>query len=86
MTKDNEHRREVINKLEPYLELEGSDLGEAGQAIIFLLRVDYCISDEMWESLMKEAEDMLKTFEEDFEIVEEEYTVTRKSRELREKI
>lgn len=86
MTKDNKHRREVVAKLEEYLELEGSELGEAGQAITFLLALDYCISDELWSALLKEAEQMLKTFEEDFEIVEEEYTTTHKVKELREKI
>lgn len=86
MTTDSTHRREVVAKLETYLELEGSELGEAGNAIIFLLSMGYCISDELWDTLMKEAEQMLKTFEEEFEIVEEEYTTTHKVKELREKI
>lgn len=86
MTKDLDHMRDVASAIEPYMDLEGSELGEAVRSVINLLYYYYCISDELWDTLMKEAEQMLKTFQEDFEIVEEEYTTTHKSRELREKI
>lgn len=86
MTYDHERALKVTGGLEPYLELEGTELSEAGSLVVHLLGYPDYISDELWESLMREAENLLKTFEEDFEIVEEEYTTTHKVKDLREKI
>lgn len=74
--------REIEEKLEPYVELEGSEIGEAARALMQASHYSYCMSKDCFSAIVAELETQLEMFETQCEIVETTKTYTRTSREL----
>ena len=71
------HINDIIDELQKYADLEGSELGEACQHLINLWNMESYISCDLAEMLEKEIRWHLVSFKTSFEIKEEtrEYTV-----------
>lgn len=64
-------KSEQIQKLCEYAEADGSELGDAIDALIALSRYDYILSESLNDLIQKEMESQLENFQENCEIVEE---------------
>jgi len=80
---DKIHKR--VEELEQFVWLENTELGEACEYLICLINKGDYISDEFLTACIKEAEEQLQYFQENFDIVEEEKTSTSRVTILREK-
>lgn len=66
---------DVIEQLQVYTELEGTEVGDTAGRLIELYEssMDY-ISPKFLECLERELRDFLENFQQNYEIVEEDYT------------
>lgn len=77
-----ERAREIAEELEPYLELEGTETGEACSNLCRLISYDYCFDDEFYTALLVELESQLNMFKTRCTITERQETYTRTVREI----
>ena len=83
---NNTELEKSIKLLEEFCQLEGTELGEAWDKLIYIEQYDYCFSKEFNEAVQKEIIQQAKDAQEQFEIIEEEeIRPKRKVRVLREK-
>lgn len=77
-----DERNVLIEQLEEYVKLEGSEIGEACSLLCQLAHYSYCISDELVKALDKELVEQLTMFKEQTTIIERTETRTQTYREL----
>jgi len=68
-------KEEILEELEKYSQLEGSELGEVCESLLHLQRYDYCFSKEFVKAVEKEIRVRVKDFKENFKLTETNETV-----------
>jgi hypothetical protein len=82
MSYDYDAIQDLQNALEVYVELDGTEIGEACAALISLSGYPDYIGEECLTVVVKEMKEQLQNFQENYIIVEGEYTHTVLTREL----
>lgn len=82
MIYDRQKVSTLYEDLQPYIQAEGSELGEVGKHILGILGFPDYVSEEYLEATLKEAEDMLKELKDEF--VWKTRTITPAPYEVRE--
>jgi len=77
------HINDVIDELQTYADLEGSELGETCQQLINLWNMESYISSDLAEQLEKEIRWHLGNFKSCYEIIEETRQYAVKSLEYK---
>jgi hypothetical protein len=73
---------EILNELLEYVDIEGTEIGEACKLLAQLIEYESYVSDEFYESLIKEVKEQLENFKKNSVIVEEERTYKDKFKYL----
>ena len=81
----DECEEQLIEQLEEYAELEGSEAGEYWSALCNLAGYAYCMPDDFAKAVLEQVRLEVENIEKTMEIVEEERTYTTKTKELRDK-
>jgi hypothetical protein len=82
MSYDYDEICNLREELDPYVELEGTEIGEACSALIRLSHYPDYISEECLAAVVTEMKTQLEMFKDQCTIVESEETFTRKVRDL----
>lgn len=77
-----QQRMLLVKDLEEYVQLEGSEIGEACSLLCQLSHYAYCLDDKFVKALDKELASQLKMFREQCTIVEVEEVSTHKYKQL----
>jgi hypothetical protein len=80
-----EEKQDLTEKLTEYCDMEGTEIGELCEALIWATYYPEYMSNEFEQALEKELLAQLKNFEENYTITEEEKTYTTKRKVLKHK-